>query len=114
MTAGMTTQTTAIECSLERLRAFGERVYEHAGLSPADARTVVDVQLEADLRGVDTHGFQRLPGMSNGRSKGRTAPGRGSRLSPGDSLTSTGALRPTRRRRCRASFPPLAATRARG
>src|SRR5262249_42449178 len=57
----MTTETTAIECALERLRAFGERVYEHAGLAAEDARTVVAVQLEADLRGVDTHGFQRLP-----------------------------------------------------
>ena len=46
---------------LDDLRRFGERMYLHAGLTRDDARTVVDVQLEADLRGVDTHGFQRLP-----------------------------------------------------
>jgi len=52
---------TAVELPLDRLRAFGERAYAYAGLSEEDARTVVAVQLEADLRGVDTHGFQRLP-----------------------------------------------------
>ena len=57
----MTADAEAIEVSLDRLRAFGERVYGYAGLSDADAQTVVAVQLEADLRGVDTHGFQRLP-----------------------------------------------------
>ena len=57
----MSTETTALEAPIDRLHAFGERVYRHAGLSDDDARTVVDVQLTADLRGVDTHGFQRLP-----------------------------------------------------
>ena len=54
-------EATAVELSLDALRAFGERVYAHAGMPAADAETVVSVQLEADLRGVDTHGFQRLP-----------------------------------------------------
>ena len=49
------------ELSIEALREFGRRAYERAGMPPDDARVVVDVQLEADLRGVDTHGFQRLP-----------------------------------------------------
>jgi LDH2 family malate/lactate/ureidoglycolate dehydrogenase len=31
------------------------------GVPSDDARVVVDVQLDADMRGVDTHGFQRLP-----------------------------------------------------
>lgn len=47
--------------ALEDLRAFGAAVYERAGLGSSDARTMVEVQLDADLRGVDTHGFQRLP-----------------------------------------------------
>ncbi len=47
--------------ALDDLRTFGVAAYERAGLTPADARTMVDVQLDADLRGVDTHGFQRLP-----------------------------------------------------
>ncbi|HJN91571.1 MAG TPA: Ldh family oxidoreductase [Dehalococcoidia bacterium] len=46
---------------IDQLAAFGRRAYERAGLSPADASLVVDIQLSADLRGVDTHGFQRLP-----------------------------------------------------
>src|SRR5438105_15352977 len=49
------------EIPLEVLREFGRRAYAYAGLSEADAETVVEVQLDADLRGVDTHGFQRLP-----------------------------------------------------
>lgn len=49
------------ELPIGQLREFGRRAYEHAGMTPDDAATVVDVQLEADLRGVDTHGFQRLP-----------------------------------------------------
>lgn len=57
----MTTEAVAIEVGLDRLRVFGESVYQYAGLSAQDAATVVAVQLEADLRGVDTHGFQRLP-----------------------------------------------------
>ncbi len=50
-----------MDIPIEKLRSFGRRAYELAGLSPDDARTVVEVQLAADLRGVDTHGFQRLP-----------------------------------------------------
>ncbi len=57
----MTAEATTVEIPLERLRSFGERAYVRAGLSATDATTVVAVQLEADLRGVDTHGFQRLP-----------------------------------------------------
>ena len=70
----MMTQTVAVECSLERLRDFGRRVYERAGLSSENARTIVDVQLEADLRGVDTHGFQRLPWYVERLLKGENKP----------------------------------------
>ena len=70
----MTKEATVIEVSTDRLRAFGERVYQHAGLSPQDAETVVAVQLEADLRGVDTHGFQRLPWYVERLLKGENNP----------------------------------------
>jgi LDH2 family malate/lactate/ureidoglycolate dehydrogenase len=70
----MTTEATAIEVSFDRLRDFGGRAYEHAGLSAEDARTVVAVQLEADLRGVDTHGFQRLPWYVERLLKGENNP----------------------------------------
>jgi LDH2 family malate/lactate/ureidoglycolate dehydrogenase len=51
----------ALEVAIDELRAFGCAAYECVGLTLEDATTVVDVQLDADLRGVDTHGFQRLP-----------------------------------------------------
>lgn len=70
----MSTETTALEAPIDRLHAFGERVYRHAGLSDDDARTVVDVQLTADLRGVDTHGFQRLPWYVERLLKGENNP----------------------------------------
>ncbi len=57
----MTESTSSITLHVADLRKFGQRAYEHAGLSRDDASTVVEVQLEADLRGVDTHGYQRLP-----------------------------------------------------
>ncbi len=57
----MAADAAAIEIGLDRLRVFGEEVYQYAGLSSQDAATAVTVQLEADLRGVDTHGYQRLP-----------------------------------------------------
>jgi LDH2 family malate/lactate/ureidoglycolate dehydrogenase len=50
-----------IECPLADLAQWGQAAYERVGMSPADATVVVDAQLEADRRGVDTHGFQRLP-----------------------------------------------------
>jgi LDH2 family malate/lactate/ureidoglycolate dehydrogenase len=56
-----TAQVGPVEVAVEPLRRFGRLAYEHAGMTPDDARLVVDVQLTADQRGVDTHGFQRLP-----------------------------------------------------
>jgi len=47
--------------AIDELRAFGLAAYAHAGMKPNDAAVVVDAHLEADCRGVDTHGFQRLP-----------------------------------------------------
>jgi len=51
----------AVELALDDLRRFGRAAYEQVGVAPVDAAIVVDVQLDADIRGVDTHGFQRLP-----------------------------------------------------
>lgn len=51
----------AVEASIDELRAFGCAAYRTVGVTAEDAETVVDTQLDADLRGVDTHGFQRLP-----------------------------------------------------
>jgi L-2-hydroxycarboxylate dehydrogenase (NAD+) len=43
------------------LRAFTERAFERVGLPPADARTVAEFMIEADLQGADGHGIFRLP-----------------------------------------------------
>jgi LDH2 family malate/lactate/ureidoglycolate dehydrogenase len=51
----------AVEVSIEELRDFGRSAYRRIGVTVEDAETVVDTHLDADLRGVDTHGFQRLP-----------------------------------------------------
>lgn len=47
--------------ALEDLRTFGLAMYSAAGMTEDDAAVVIDAQLEADCRGVDTHGYQRLP-----------------------------------------------------
>lgn len=70
----MTTEAKTVDVSLAKLREFGERVYQQMGLSAEDASLVVDVQLEADLRGVDTHGFQRLPWYVEYIRKGENNP----------------------------------------
>jgi LDH2 family malate/lactate/ureidoglycolate dehydrogenase len=51
----------AIEVGVDALSRFGNAAYRSVGLRPDDAETVIGAQLDADLRGVDTHGFQRLP-----------------------------------------------------
>ena len=45
----------------ERLAAFIARAFTAAGLPTADAQTLADLMVEADLRGSDTHGVIRLP-----------------------------------------------------
>jgi LDH2 family malate/lactate/ureidoglycolate dehydrogenase len=46
----------------ERLRALIERIFTAAGAPPADAATVAEVLVEADLRGVESHGSTRVAG----------------------------------------------------
>ncbi len=43
------------------LRAFTARALERAGLPRADAQTVAELMIEADLQGSDGHGIFRLP-----------------------------------------------------
>ena len=45
---------------VDELRPWGIAAYVAAGMPERDAATVVDNQLWSDLRGVDTHGFQRV------------------------------------------------------
>jgi LDH2 family malate/lactate/ureidoglycolate dehydrogenase len=48
--------------SSERLRRFIEQVFTVAGAPAADAATVAEVLVEADLRGVESHGSTRVAG----------------------------------------------------
>lgn len=43
------------------LRAFSTRTLEAAGLAPSHADIVADTLVDANLRGIDTHGVVRLP-----------------------------------------------------
>jgi LDH2 family malate/lactate/ureidoglycolate dehydrogenase len=45
-----------------KLRAFGNRVFEHLGYSKEEANICTDVLLSSDKRGIKSHGFARLPG----------------------------------------------------
>ncbi|MCC6174222.1 MAG: Ldh family oxidoreductase [Chloroflexi bacterium] len=45
---------------VEQLRAFTQRAFTTVGVPEADARIVTDNLIEANLRGVDTHGITRL------------------------------------------------------
>lgn len=56
------------------LRAWGVAAYTAAGLARSDAETMVENQLWSDLRGVDTHGFQRLPWYVGWLLEGRCDP----------------------------------------
>ena len=53
-------QTGEMLVSYDRLFEIGVKALEAVGVPTEDARTTVDVLLCADLRGVDTHGIQRL------------------------------------------------------
>ncbi|MHB1131291.1 MAG: Ldh family oxidoreductase [Chloroflexota bacterium] len=44
----------------DRLRAFTEAVFQKVGVSPEDAALTTDSLIEANLRGVDTHGITRM------------------------------------------------------
>jgi LDH2 family malate/lactate/ureidoglycolate dehydrogenase len=45
------------------LRKFTEKILISAGIRPNDTKTAVDVMLEANLCGVDSHGVRMLPGI---------------------------------------------------
>jgi len=59
----------------EKLHRLAVALYEHAGISPADARTVADHQVEANLAGHDSHGVHLLPAYLERMQKGHIVPG---------------------------------------
>jgi LDH2 family malate/lactate/ureidoglycolate dehydrogenase len=58
-----------------KLKAFVSEVLVKVGVSPADAQTVADVLVAADLRGIESHGVARLESYYVGRiRKGQLNP----------------------------------------
>ena len=64
----------AIELPVAELRNLTIEIYTAAGMSHADAETVTDNQLWSDLRGVDTHGVQRVSWYCKWFDEGRCDP----------------------------------------
>ena len=50
-----------IRIDASKLEAFTRQCFENAGLSTEDAATEAEVLVWANLRGVDSHGVQRIP-----------------------------------------------------
>jgi len=57
----------------EVLRNWSTDIFLRLGLRDADARLVADSLVEADLRGVSSHGVQRLPGYAESLRRGAIA-----------------------------------------
>ncbi len=55
----MSTESLAFDPAA--LGAFGRALFEREGLRPADAAIVMDGLIEANLRGIDSHGVSRIP-----------------------------------------------------
>ncbi|KAI7500988.1 Malate/L-lactate dehydrogenase [Hortaea werneckii] len=54
-------QQNLIYVSAQEAQAYAERVLQANGLTPTNATTVARGLVAADLRGIDTHGINRLP-----------------------------------------------------
>lgn len=60
--------------SSEKVRKFTEKIFKAIGCSTRDARLAADVLINADLRGVDSHGVARLAGYVRLFDHGRLNP----------------------------------------
>ncbi len=60
--------------SSEKVRKFTEKIFRAIGCSTRDARLAADVLVNADLRGVDSHGVARLAGYVRLFDHGRLNP----------------------------------------
>lgn len=59
-----------IRIDAKSLSTFTQKAFERAGLSPEAAATVAEVLVWANLRGVDSHGVQRIPAYLDMIEKG--------------------------------------------
>ena len=60
--------------SVSSLRRYGEAIAEKAGMSRKDAKNMMENLLEADLRGIRSHGFTKLLGYMMRIERGITSP----------------------------------------
>jgi LDH2 family malate/lactate/ureidoglycolate dehydrogenase len=65
---------TANGVDVDAVRAFVARAAEHAGLPAQDVPLFVESLVEADLRGIDTHGIVRVPAYVRGFKQGLINP----------------------------------------
>ena len=63
-----------ISIGKEALETFTRQAFERAGMSAADARVETEVLIWANLRGVDSHGVQRIPQYLDFIAKGWMKP----------------------------------------
>ena len=56
--------------SIADARQLAESFLIESGLSSTDAAVIADILLEAELRGRETHGFIRLPGIKSRYEQG--------------------------------------------
>jgi LDH2 family malate/lactate/ureidoglycolate dehydrogenase len=64
----------AVRTSADRLTAFAEAAFNAVGVPEPDARTVADALVDADLRGVHSHGTRWIPGYVTTVRTGKTNP----------------------------------------
>ena len=56
----MTTEVEQLTYPIGRLREFSQRVFEHFGVPPEDAKVASEVLAASDMRGIESHGVARL------------------------------------------------------
>jgi LDH2 family malate/lactate/ureidoglycolate dehydrogenase len=73
----------------DKLRSFCSDVLERLGVSSKDAKVTADVLVEADLRGIDSHGVARLSRYVSGIQQGMMKPKANPRVVHETSVTAT-------------------------
>ena len=58
-----------------QLRELGTRIFEAVGVPHDEATWVTDCLVESNLKGVDSHGVQQIPGYVRALQEGRLTPG---------------------------------------
>lgn len=67
-------EDTRYRVSAESLREYCASIFQRLDVSPQDARITADVLVEADLRGIDSHGVARMGRYVNGIRDGMMIP----------------------------------------